>query len=360
MTNTSLIRHQAVRMLIFILVTSLGGFASVIGTFDRSFQVNGPVDLEVLTRSGDISVRNGAAGTVSIHAKIHSGIPWFGGDHKAEVQELQSNPPIHQSGNSIRVDYVNMHNISIDYEITVPENTAIRAHTGSGNQNVEGLKGNVDLESGSGDLQLARLTGEMRFQTGSGNIRGRELSGPARVKAGSGDIEIEETGAGDVDIRTGSGNITVNGINGGFHAEAGSGDIHGKGSPKNMWSVRTGSGNVTLNLPSDAVLEFRKRYTGPSGDYDRPGPHPGVEKECGGQSARRRPHGFCSHRFRRRACRLNSKSQDLTLHIVLSGGVAVRQRPLAGVLSANALFTPIATMELLSFEGMRKISARRS
>jgi DUF4097 and DUF4098 domain-containing protein YvlB len=255
MTYGFLARHRAVRTLAFILATSLAGFASVIGTFDRSFQVNGNVDLEVLTRSGDITVRNGAAGTVSIHAKIQTGNTWFGGDHKAEVEELQKNPPIRQSGNSIRIDYVNLHNISIDYEIVVPENTAIRAHTGSGDQTVEGLKGNVDLESGSGDLRLARLTGDMRFQTGSGNVRGRELAGPAKIKAGSGDIEIEETAPGDVDIRTGSGNITAKGINGGFHAEAGSGDIHGNGSPKNMWSVRTGSGNVNLNVPSDAAFD---------------------------------------------------------------------------------------------------------
>jgi DUF4097 and DUF4098 domain-containing protein YvlB len=255
MTNTLLVRHRAFRTLIFILASSVAGFASVIGTFDRSFQVSGTIDLEVLTRSGDINVRNGGASTVSIHAKIHSSNSWFGGDHKSEVQELQNNPPIRQNGNSIRIDYVNFNNISIDYDITVPDNTAVRAHTGSGDQTIEGLRGNIELESGSGDLRVARLTGEMRFQTGSGNIRGRELSGPARIKAGSGDIEIEEMGAGDVDIRTGSGNIKVDGINGGFHAEAGSGDIHGKGSPKNLWSVRTGSGNVTLNVPSDAAFD---------------------------------------------------------------------------------------------------------
>ena len=247
--------HRAARTLIFILATSLAGFASTIGTFDRSFQVNGSVDLEVLTRSGDITVRNGSAGTVSVHATIHSGDGWFGGDHKAEAQELQNNPPIRQNGNSIRIDYVNLHNISVDYEITVPENTAVRTHTGSGDQKIEGLKGNVELESGAGDLQLARLAGDLRFQTGSGNVRGRELSGPARVKAGSGDIEIEEVGAGDVEIRTGSGNITANGLNGGFHAESGSSNIHSNGAPRNMWSVRTGSGNVTLRVPPDAAFD---------------------------------------------------------------------------------------------------------
>jgi len=254
MKLSSMIRSRRVAVLAVVL-TALPGFASVVGTFDRSYQVNGPVDLEVLSRSGDITVHNGAPGTVSIHGKIHVGDSWFGGDHKADAQSIQSNPPIRQDGNSIRIDYVNINNVSIDYEVTVPENTAIRAHTGSGDQNVEGLKGGIDLESGSGDMKLARLTGEMHFQTGSGNVRGHDLSGPLRAKAGSGDIEIEETGQGDVEIRTGSGNITVKGINGGFHAEAGSGDIRGQGSPRNLWSVRTGSGNVTLQLPSDAAFD---------------------------------------------------------------------------------------------------------
>src|SRR5208282_3668015 len=141
-----LIHHRMIGMLAVVLTGALPSFAGVIGTFDRSFQVTGPVDIEVLTRSGDITVRNGSAGTVAIHAIIHSNNFWFGGDHKAELDRLQSNPPIRQNGNSIRVDYVNLNNISIDYEITVPENTATRAHSGSGNQTVEGLKGNIDLE----------------------------------------------------------------------------------------------------------------------------------------------------------------------------------------------------------------------
>jgi DUF4097 and DUF4098 domain-containing protein YvlB len=255
MNSPMLLRSRTIRPLCFVLASTLAGFASVVGTFDRSFQVNGPVDLEVLSRSGDITIRNGAAGTVSIHGKIHVGNSWFEGDRKADVEELKSNPPLRQNGNSIRVDYVNLRNISIDYEITVPENTTVRTHSGSGDQTVEGIKGTVDLESGSGDMRLDRLTGDLRFQTGSGNVRARQVSGPARVKAGSGDIEIQEVGAGDLDIRTGSGNITADGINGGFRAEAGSGNIHGQGAPSNLWSIRTGSGNVGLRVPSEAAFD---------------------------------------------------------------------------------------------------------
>src|ERR1017187_7160914 len=112
MTTNLRLRHRVLRTLVFIFASALASFASVAGTFDRSFQVNGAVDLEVLSRSGDITVRNGAAGTVSIHGKIHSSNSWLGGDHKAEVQELQNNPPIRQNGNSIRIDYVHLNNIS--------------------------------------------------------------------------------------------------------------------------------------------------------------------------------------------------------------------------------------------------------
>ena len=271
MNNFFLIRSQVVRVLAVVLASSLASFASVVGTFDRSFQVNGPVDLEVLTRSGDITVRNGSAANVSIHAKIHLGDSWFsGGDRKAEVQELQSNPPIRQNGNSIRIDYVNLRNVSVDYEITVPESTTVRTHSGSGNQTVEGLKGTVDLETGSGDMRLARLTGDLHFQTGSGNVRGQEISGPVRVKAGSGDIEVDQRGAGGVDARTGSGNITVHGVNGGFRAEAGSGDIRADGTPKDLWSVRTGSGNVTLRVPSDAAFDVDVSSSSGSVTMDHP------------------------------------------------------------------------------------------
>src|SRR5690242_14266804 len=86
------------------------------GTFDKSFPVNGPVDLQVLTHSGDITVRKGPAGTVSVRGKIFVYKNWMVGDDRIqEVKEIEQNPPVHQTGNSIQVEYVNHKNIAIDY-----------------------------------------------------------------------------------------------------------------------------------------------------------------------------------------------------------------------------------------------------
>jgi hypothetical protein len=230
--------------------------SSVQGTFQRTFQVSGPVDLEVLTHSGDITVASGPAGTVTINGKIHVGDRWFNGGKKAEVEELEKSPPLRQTGNSVRIDYVNVRDISIDYEITVPPDVNVRAHTGSGDQKLEGLRGKIDLESGSGDLQLVNLTGEIHTQTGSGNVESQKISGPFRASAGSGDIRLQESGDGDVDIRTGSGNIELSGVHGALRANAGSGDISAEGTPASAWEMKTGSGKVTLRVPSDSGFDL--------------------------------------------------------------------------------------------------------
>jgi DUF4097 and DUF4098 domain-containing protein YvlB len=238
------------------IALSASAFASTPqGTFDKTFSVNGPVNLEVETHSGDITVRSGPAGSVSIHAKIYAGHSWLFGERHADVSDIEKNPPVRQDGNNIHIDYVTARDISVDYEITVPAESSIRAHSSSGDQTVEGTRGNIDLQSGSGDLKLARVRGEIRVQTGSGNVRGQEVSGPVRGTAGSGDIELQESGAGNLDLHTGSGNIRVRGVNGGFHAEAGSGDITAEGMQNGSWEIRTGSGNVNVRLPSDAAFD---------------------------------------------------------------------------------------------------------
>ncbi len=238
-----------------LLASTLAVASTPQGTFEKTFQVSGPVDLEVQTHSGDIIVRSGPAGSVSIHGKIYVGDHWLLGSRHTDVSGIEQNPPLRQDGNNIRIDYVNVRDISVDYEIVVPTDATIRTHTGSGDQTIEGTHGNIELQSGSGDVKLSRLTGEIRLQTGSGDVRAREISGAMHGGTGSGNIEVEEVGSGDVDLRTGSGNLTARGIQGEFRAEAGSGDITGEGKQTGAWEIRTGSGNVHVHFPEDAAFD---------------------------------------------------------------------------------------------------------
>ena len=239
-------------------------------TFDRTLQVNGPVNLEVLTRSGDVTVRAGASGSVVIRGKIFVGDSWLMGNRESDVHSIAQNPPIRQEGNSVHIDYVDVRNISVDYEITVPVETTIRTHSGSGDQTLEGTRGNADVQTGSGDVRLTNLTGEIRIQTGSGDVRARGVSGSLKGGTGSGDVEIEESGPGDIDLHTGSGNIQARGIQGAFHGEAGSGDISAEGKQSGSWEIHTGSGSVNVRLPGNAAYDADLSTSSGSLNVDSP------------------------------------------------------------------------------------------
>jgi hypothetical protein len=242
--------------LVVVMACSLS-VASVQGTFQKTFQVYGPVNMEVLTHSGDVTVHTGAAGTVIISGRIHVSDRWFGNNRQGEVSELEKNPPVRQSGNAINIDYVNVRDISIDYEITAPPDTTLRTRTNSGDQSVDGLTTPVDLQSDSGDMRLTNLSAGVKLRTGSGNVDAHDISGAIAAEAGSGDIRFETKGAGDVHVRTGSGDIQLRGISGGLWVEAGSGDVSAEGTQTNAWEVRTGSGNVDLQLPDNAGFDLQ-------------------------------------------------------------------------------------------------------
>lgn len=260
--------------LLAALVVTLASTAALAstpqGTFDRTLSVSGPVDLEVLTRSGDVTVRAGGSGSVQIHAKIYLQNSWFGTRREEDVHAIEQNPPIRQSGNSIRIDYVEVRNISINYEITVPVDTAVRTHSGSGDQIVEGTHGNAEVQTGSGNVRLENLTGEVHLQTGSGDVRARSVSGAVHGGTGSGNIEIEEMGPGDIDLHTGSGNITTRGVQGGFRGETGSGDVTAEGTQTGSWEIHTGSGNVHVRLPSNAAFDADIQTSSGSIDVNSP------------------------------------------------------------------------------------------
>ncbi len=239
------------------------------GSFEKSYQVSGAVDLEVLTHSGDITVRKGPAGTVSISGKIYVGDRWLS-NRSSEVKDLEQSPPIRQSGNSIHIDYVNAKNISIDYEITVPADTHVNTQSGSGDQNVEGLESNMELRTGSGDVRLRDLKGGVKLHTGSGDVTADHLSGALEAEAGSGNIRLNEHTGGELRAHTGSGDLELREISGPLTVETGSGNVVAEGNQVGGWTLRTGSGDVQIRLQKLAAFELDATTSSGSVVVDHP------------------------------------------------------------------------------------------
>jgi DUF4097 and DUF4098 domain-containing protein YvlB len=190
-----------------LIVFAAPVFARDIGSFDRALNVNGPVDLEVATNSGRITVRPGNTGAVQIHAVI-------------SVSDR-------------------FRRIAIAYDVLVPAQTKLRAATGSGGIRISGVDDEVRAQTGSGGIELDALTGRVEARAGSGGIRGSGLSGPITARTGSGGFDLRaRTGSGRISVDP---PITMQGVFSGRHQVEGK--IRGGGP---LVDVATGSGGVRI------------------------------------------------------------------------------------------------------------------
>jgi len=265
-------------LVLFSFTGCLIAGAATEGTFDRVLTVSeGLVDLDVRTGSGRIEVRAGEPGSVRIHAVIRAR-----GDRRASAEEkiqyLESNPPIEQSGNTIRIgridDRAYSNNVSISYEIFVPSRTRLESSTGSGSQTIEDIRGPVNASTGSGSITMVNIGDEVEANTGSGSIKLDSIEGDARARTGSGGIRaigvagafnagtgsgsivFEQTAPGDVRVSTGSGGIEGSGIQGAVVARTGSGRITLSGEPTGDWDIQGSSGGVKLRLSSGVSFDL--------------------------------------------------------------------------------------------------------
>lgn len=206
--------------------------------FDRTLNVNAAPSVTISTGSGYIHLRPGSDNQVHVVGHVRPNNSWFNNDSESRVQQIVSNPPIVQNGNSIAIgkDHPSdlYRNIGIDYDVTLPRASIIHAGTGSGDVDIQGVGSTLKAESGSG------------------NVHAEGIHGPADLQTGSGDIYLQQTTGGDVRAQTGSGNIQLNGVSGGLRAGTGSGNIGVSGHPDSDWKLDTGSGDIHLALGSSA------------------------------------------------------------------------------------------------------------
>ena len=268
-------------LVLLVGLASLPLQASETGNFDRTLQVSGTVDLDVVSGSGNIKVHTGGSSSVHVYATIRARDSWFGLSASEKIKRLQANPPIEQQGNTIHIGRIDdrelQQNVSIDYDLTVPAQTKVNSQTGSGDQNisdvqlaltartgsgnitVDNIGADVHIRSGSGDLKITTVKGALDAETGSGNIHARGVAGGVSANAGSGEIEVEQVASGNVRVGTGSGSVKLRGVKGALKAETGSGDITVDGDPTGDWRVGAGSGSIDLKLPANASFNIDAR-----------------------------------------------------------------------------------------------------
>lgn len=218
------------------------------GTFERTLAVSGSVDLNIRTGSGNIDIRTGPGDRVHVVGHITASPTLAGADAAARVRGIEAAPPVVQEGSSITIgdsrSDPRYHNVSISYEVTVPVATRITSQTGSGDQTIGTVDGQVRARTGSGDIRIERAGGLLEAQTGSGNIRAQAVAGAMTLRTGSGNIEVHQTVGAGIEAKTGSGDVSLElPADASFHLTA-----------------RTGSGSIDTTHPIQVEGKRRRNH----------------------------------------------------------------------------------------------------
>ena len=277
-------RKLGLPLVFFSAIVFLVGCESgpaVTGSFERSYNVTGPIRLELTNAAGDVDITGSADGKVHVHGDVRAS--GFGSDSpQKRLDETVSSPPIEQRGDTIRIgkEMSRMRNVSITYTIQVPHDTEVNVTVASGAQTIRGVRGPVKVQAASGTIRVEKIERDAQLSTASGSISATDIGSAVRVKSATGTVTVTNTRGdvivdalagtihisrpgGRIEADTASGEVDIEGAASDVKAHAASGRVSVKGNPgaDSYWELKTMSGAVQLGVPASANLHLSAEAT---------------------------------------------------------------------------------------------------
>lgn len=254
-------------LLVALLVALLAGLTiggtgmSRSNVTSRTLQVHGTPTLIIRNAAGNVHVTTGDAATVTVQSTKHIRAA---DDASAQRGFASIGVNIEQQGNTITVtsDFASVwlagitQNRSVDYAITVPAGSAVRAEVSAGNIDVANTSGVLTLTSSAGNITTSNVAfaADSVLRTSAGNVIANGSLAPGgslqvRVSAGNATIELPATTATRLDADVSVGNLTIIGFpvavsSQGFTGHHASGDTGA--NPQGSVNATVSTGNLTI------------------------------------------------------------------------------------------------------------------
>lgn len=207
---------------------------------DTTFAVNGAEKLEVHNPEGEIRVSGWNRDQIRI---------------TADLDDEDGYVSVGASGKSIRVKTKWKYGPSnVDYRINVPASMALNLHGVSTDVYIEGVTGEVTVETIEGDIDVQGGSGIINVQTVEGEISVRDVRGTVRASTAEDDITIVNA-AGDISAETFEGDIRLEAINSeNVQGSTLDGDIYYEGTVRDAGGYRltTHDGDIRMVIPGNA------------------------------------------------------------------------------------------------------------
>lgn len=248
-------KRLAITLLITLLCFPSLIFARAEESFEKKLDLKKDGKVHLKNISGDITIKGWKKDEVLVKARKIAG-------RKKDLDHVAID--ITTTNGTVRINtsyrtkpWFGSSNVSVHYELSVPEKASVEVTTVSGNAHARKIGGYLGITTVSGDLEIEDAGGGVRAKSVSGDIRIVSAGGRVRAKTVSGEIHLQ-TITGEANLKTVSGDISIRDIQGSIEVESISGEIQLKGVLKAM-NVEAKS--ISGRIEYEGELEGKGNYT---------------------------------------------------------------------------------------------------
>jgi DUF4097 and DUF4098 domain-containing protein YvlB len=213
----------------------------------KSFEVQGPVELDVRLTSGDIEVDPTTDGRVEVVLTAHDEESQrLVDDARIELSSGGQRPTVVVEVPQKRGFTLSLFGRSgIECLIRCPHDSGLAVRTKSADISARGTLGGLNVSTASGDIEVDRISGGANVKSASSDFHAREIGSGVNVQSASGDIEIE-VARGPVNVTSVSGDISIGEAYDNVSANSVSGDQDHRAVMQGVVAAHSVSGDVTI------------------------------------------------------------------------------------------------------------------
>jgi len=244
----------------------------------QSFDVDGPIEVDLSVGAGrievrlvtepgvHIEVRHDPAAAGPLMASMSSLLNWVSGQFGDRFGDQIGDTSPAEAVRQTRIDLtagrlvvrtpkaLPLRTVPIAVTVRAPAGSHVTSHSGSANVTVTGGAGRLELQTGSGEISADRAEGTASVHTGSGAVRLGPMLAGLRARTGTGDVEVTSL-IGPTSLFTGSGDVWLGAVAGDVMARTGSGDLTVADASEGQIELQTGSGSIRVGVRAGSTAE---------------------------------------------------------------------------------------------------------
>src|SRR4051812_34041602 len=219
----------------------------------KSFDVSGPVELDIRIASGDIEIDPTLEGRIDVELIAHDEeSEMLVTNARIELDPARGSRPHllievpKRRGGSFSLGSL-FTRTGITCTVRCPSDSGISLRSKSADLTARGTIGGLNVATASGDIEVDRVTGGVNVKSASADFTAGEIGGGGSIHSASGDIDIE-TARGPLNLNSVSGDISISEAYDNVNANTVSGDQdHGAVLRGKVTAVAV-SGDITIGV----------------------------------------------------------------------------------------------------------------